>query len=213
MCHSDFIDWKDVSKQIGHNFTAVHKEGEDNFEKLSYTPTDVSGKDNSVNENYGQEESGKQKQGNLHSNDIKIADIKIVKVQKSDPRVLFVKTSYEEENFLKIDVNYNKKIKKGEKKIKNPLHFRRLPVAQPMERKLLSGIERLKTFKICLTLNSSQTGDIYSDELGELPRPIPLTPPVQAVSPCSAPRLSTHTTVLPPTSSHGTVSLESDHSS
>ncbi|KAG8310623.1 hypothetical protein J6590_060159 [Homalodisca vitripennis] len=36
---------------------------------------------------------------------------------------------------------------------------------------------------------------------------------LQAVSPCSAPCLSTHTTVLPPTSSHGTVSLESDHSS
>lgn len=41
MSHSDFIDWKDVSKHIGSNFTRVHKEGEDKTEEVNNIARDV----------------------------------------------------------------------------------------------------------------------------------------------------------------------------
>lgn len=88
MCHSDFIDWVKVTEEIGKNFTKISKEDE---EKLTKS------KDATPPENNTEEKDS-------HPDKIKMCDIKVLKVVKNEPCVLFVKTSYEQKEFLKIEV-------------------------------------------------------------------------------------------------------------
>lgn len=97
-----------VTEEIGKNFTKISKEDE---EKLTKT------KDATPPENNTEEKDS-------HPDKIKMCDIKVLKVVKNEPCVLFVKTSYEQKEFLKIEVakqgkkvpkERNKVVKKGKK--------------------------------------------------------------------------------------------------
>lgn len=85
LSHTDFIDWKDVTKQVGSNFTML----------LTEEPAKCK-KDNEEKRDNIQEE-----------NKIKIGDLKVAKVVKNEPRIMYIKTSYQQEEFKRIRVDDN----------------------------------------------------------------------------------------------------------
>lgn len=68
MSHTDFFDLKELTKQIGSNFS------------------------NTTNQE-----------------SIKLAEIKVIKVLKEEPGIIYIKTSYNQEQFMKINVNGKKR--------------------------------------------------------------------------------------------------------
>lgn len=100
MSHSDFIDWKKVTKQIGSNFTCTSDNDEYSKNDTVNNELSAPGTEKKLTEI----ENANKK----HPRSISIADLKIVKMIKGEPRVMYVKTSYKEKEFLKINVDGTK---------------------------------------------------------------------------------------------------------
>ena len=143
LSHSDFLDWKIVTQQLGSNFTKVVEEEEENSTQENES---IVGEE----ENLDRTMQDKRKPYNkARIQTIKIGDIKVLKVFKSEPRVLYVKTSYEHKEFMKIRV-HDVKLKRGGKKKKPieveniicpPAYSSKIPITQRKKADILDLIK------------------------------------------------------------------------